>query len=124
VFGRDKLELLGGADAFLFASHSEGLPYALLESMAAGVPVVATRVGAVPDLVVDGVHGLLVPPRDPGAIAGAIRKLMDRELLARMSSTCRKRIAAGYSIDRLAGRFCSLYSELCAARRPKALSSS
>lgn len=124
VFGRDKLELLGGADAFLFASQSEGLPYALLESMAAGVPVVATRVGAIPDVVVDGVHGLLVPPRDPGAIAGAIRKLMDRELLARMSSTCRKRIAAGYSIDLLAGRFCNLYSELCSAKRPKALSRS
>jgi len=123
VFGEAKLRFLGGADAFLFASHGEGLPYALLESMAAGVPVVATRVGAVPDIVIDGVHGLLVPQRDEEAIARAVMKLAnDRDLLARMSSTCKRRIANCYSLDRLAEQFCGLYSDLCSAKRVKALS--
>jgi len=123
VFGEDKLRLLGTADVLLFASYSEGLPYALLESMAAGVPVIATCVGAIPDVVVDGVHGLLISPRDPEAIARAIGKLAaDCALLARMSLMCRKRIATGYSIDRLADQFCRLYSELCSAKRVKALS--
>ncbi|HKV86780.1 MAG TPA: glycosyltransferase [Candidatus Dormibacteraeota bacterium] len=115
VFGEDKARLLGATDATLFASHGEGLPYALLESMAAGVPAIATCVGGIPDIVVDGVHGLLLSPRDPQSIARAIGKLAaDRELLARMSAACRKRIAAGYSIDGLAEQIRSLYSELCA----------
>jgi glycosyltransferase involved in cell wall biosynthesis len=123
VFGQDKAALLGKADVSIFASYAEGLPYALLESMAAGVPVIATRVGAVPDVVVDGVHGLLVPPGDSQAIADAIGKLAaDGELLSQMSSTCRKWIAAGYSIDRLADRFSRLYSDLCSAKRLDALS--
>ena len=122
VFGRDKISLLGNADVLVLASHSEGLPYALLESMAAGVPVIATRVGAIPDVMDDGVHGLFVPPRDPNAISRAIATLgADRESLARMSAACRGRIASGYSIDRLAEEFCKLYSELCGAKRVKVL---
>jgi glycosyltransferase involved in cell wall biosynthesis len=122
VFGNGKIKLLDAADVFVLASHGEGLPYALLESMAAGVPVIATRVGAIPDVVLDGFHGLFVPFQDPNAIAHAIARLAaDRELLARMSAACRMRIAGGHSIDRLAGEFCLLYSELCAAKRIKAL---
>ncbi|HET7766808.1 MAG TPA: glycosyltransferase family 4 protein [Burkholderiales bacterium] len=122
VFGDHKARLLRGADAALFASHSEGLPYALLESMAAGVPAIATRVGAIPDVVVDGVHGLLIPSRDAEAVALAICRLAaNRELAARMGAACRRRIASGYSIDRLAEQFRRLYSELCSTRRVKAL---
>jgi len=123
LFGEDKARLLGAADALLLPSRAEALPYALLEAMAAGVPVIASAVGAIPDVVVDGVHGALVPPRDPQAIARAIVKLAaDPDLLARAGSACRRRIALGYSIDRLAGQFCGLYSELCSAKRMKALS--
>lgn len=122
VVGEGKIRLLGEADALLLASHSEGLPYALLESMAAGVPVIAARVGAIPDVVVDGVHGLLVPPRDPEAITRAIRRLAsDRDLLSRMSAACRRRIAGSYSMQRLSDEFCRLYAELCATKRVKAL---
>lgn len=118
VFGKGKLKLLGAADAFLLTSYAEGLPYALLESMAAGVPVIVTRVGAIPDVVVEGVHGLFVPTRDPGAVSRAVVTLAsDRELLTRMSAACRRRIAGGYSIERLAEEFCGLYSELCGAKR-------
>src|SRR5438067_2149347 len=70
VHGVAKLTLLQRADVSLLpTSNCEGLPYALLESMAAGVPVIATRVGAIPELVTDGVNGLLMEGRSPQAIA-------------------------------------------------------
>jgi glycosyltransferase involved in cell wall biosynthesis len=122
AFGEDKIRLLGEADVLVLASYSEGLPYALLEGMAAGAPVIATRVGAIPDVVTEGVHGLFVPPRDPEAIAAAIGKLAaDRDALARMSRACRRRVAAGYSMERLSEDLRGLYLEISAAKRLKPL---
>jgi glycosyltransferase involved in cell wall biosynthesis len=118
AFGRRKIELLGGSDVFVLASYSEGLPYALLESMAAGVPVIASRVGAIPDVVVNRIHGLLVPPRNPEALAVAIEELAaDRDRLVRMGTACRERIAGGYSIDGLAHKLSRLYEGLCVPNR-------
>jgi glycosyltransferase involved in cell wall biosynthesis len=125
VFGEGKLELLGAADAFMLVSHHEGLPYALLESMAAGTPVITTRVGGIPDVVIDGTNGLFVPRRDPLSIARAIISLAaDRAMLARMSEACRRTIAAGYSIERRSEELCQLYWEMRTAGRMKALPSS
>jgi len=119
VFGADKVKLLGGCDAFLLPSYSEGLPYALLESMAAGVPVIATRVGAIPDVVADGTHGLLVAAHDGKAIAGALATLcLDRERLSWMSRACRRRIRAAYSIDRVAHELGLLYAALAGRGAP------
>jgi glycosyltransferase involved in cell wall biosynthesis len=118
VHGDEKARLLSQTDVLLLPSYSEGLPYALLEGMAAGAVPVATPVGAIPDVVIDGLHGTLVPPRDAGAIASALARLAgDRSSLTRMSAACRKRIASGYSIDRLAAELGELYQELvpCAA---------
>jgi glycosyltransferase involved in cell wall biosynthesis len=122
VFGEAKTRLLASADAMVLASHAEGLPYALLEGMAAGDAVIVTRVGAIPDVVVNGVHGFFVPPHNPQAIARAIVRLAaDRGLLARMSEASRRRIAGSYSLERLAADFRRLYSELCAGRDARAL---
>lgn len=122
VFGERKLELLRAADALVLASYSEGLPYALLECMAAGVAVIATRVGAIPDVVLNGTHGLLVPCRDPEAICRAIATLAaDRDLLTRMSSACRNRVAAGYSLEPMSEEFCRLYFIVRAPKRVKAM---
>lgn len=122
VAGERKAHLFRHADALVLPSYSEGLPYALLEGMAAGATPIATPVGAIADVVADGVHGLLVPPRNADAIAAAIGRLAaDRACLARMSVACRKRIASAYSIERLAAELGSLYSELGAARALKAL---
>ena len=102
----------------LLASYSEGLPYALLEGMAAGAVPVASPVGAIPDVMHDGVHGLLVPARQSAPIARALARLgSDRAALARMSAACRKRIAAGYSIERVAAELSGVYNRLvpCAA---------
>jgi glycosyltransferase involved in cell wall biosynthesis len=115
VYGAAKMTLLERADVFVLPSYAEGLPYALLESMAAGVPVIATRVGGIPELVADGINGLLVEPQAPQAIAVAIRTLAcDREALARMSAASRATIAARYSIGRLASELCRVYADLCA----------
>ena len=113
VFGLDKVNLMGGADVMVLPSYSEGLPYALLEGMAAGLPVVATPVGAIPDVVSDGMHGCLVPPRDPMAIAEALALLAgDRERLNWMARACRKRVRAAYSIERLAAELALRYHAL------------
>ena len=63
----DVLQLLAGADAFVLASHHEGLPVALMEATSVGLPIVASRVGGIPQVLEDEVDALLVPPGDPGA---------------------------------------------------------
>jgi glycosyltransferase involved in cell wall biosynthesis len=112
--GERKLKLFAEADVFLLPTyHREGLPYALLEAMAAGVVPIVTRVAAIPDVVAEGIHGLFVPPRDPEAIAQALAALAaDRARLARMSAACRERVSACYSIERLVDDFAALYRKL------------
>ena len=122
AYGDHKALLLSQSDVLCLPSYSEGLPYALLEAMAAGVVPIVTRVGAIPDVVGEGVHGVFVPARDAGAIGAAIARLAaDRAGLVCMSAACRKRIAGVYSIERVASGFSGLYSALCAARAPKAV---
>ncbi len=122
AYGEHKARLLSQADVLLLPSYSEGLPYALLEAMASGVVPIVTPVGAIPDVVEAGAHGLFVPVRDAGALARAIASLAaDRAWVARMSAACRKRIAAAYSIERVGAEFSGLYAALCAARSPKAI---
>jgi glycosyltransferase involved in cell wall biosynthesis len=118
--GEDKAKLYARADALVLASESEGLPYAVLEAMAAGVVPIVTRVGALTDVVHEHEHGLFVPVRDPAAIARAIAALAaDRVSLARMGAAARKRAATAYSIERLARDFSSLYGVLTRARAPR-----
>lgn len=113
VFGDEKVKLLATADMMILPSYAEGLPYALLEAMAAGIPVIATPVGAIPDVVTHGTHGHLVPPRDGRAIAQALVNVNgDREAITWMSRACRRRIQAAYSIDRLAAELSMHYGAL------------
>ena len=71
----DAARLLKGFDVFVLPSLKEGLPYTILEAFSAGVPVVATSVGGIPDIVEHQKNGLLVPPADPAALANAIAAL-------------------------------------------------
>ena len=121
AFGERKIELTCAADLLLLPTyHSEGLPYALLEGMAAGLVPIVTRIAAIPDVVTEGVHGLFVPPRDPEAIAQAIVRLAsDRAALARMSVRCRDRALTAYSIERLADDFTALYSSIGGSAAPR-----
>jgi glycosyltransferase involved in cell wall biosynthesis len=100
--------------------HAEGLPYALLEGMAAGLVPIVTRVGAIPDVVRQDLHAQFVAPRDPAAITQAIAVLhRDRARLARMSAACRSRVAAAYTVERVAAGFAALYAGLRGARAPQ-----
>lgn len=114
VFGERKTQLLADAEVALLPSyHLEGLPYALLEGMAAGQVPIVTRIGGVPDVVQQDVHGLFVPPRDPQALAGAIRALAeDRALLGRLGAASRQRVVMCYSVERLADDFTAQYRAL------------
>lgn len=118
VFGGAKRAQYRAADVLLLPTYAEGLPYALLEGMAAGLPVIATPVGGIPDVVREGVHGLLVPPRDAPAIARAIARLAaDRPTLERMRTACVERIANGYSIAAVSETFARLYRSIGQERR-------
>jgi glycosyltransferase involved in cell wall biosynthesis len=99
----DVTDLLPAFDVFALASRYEGLPCALVEAMAAGVPVVATGVNAVPDLVVPGETGVLVPPGQPKLLAKAIGFLLDEPALARrMAGTARRQLGERFTPQALA----------------------
>jgi glycosyltransferase involved in cell wall biosynthesis len=88
-FVADPAPLLAGADAFVLPSAAENCPLALLQAMATGLPVVASRVGGIPEVVSDGATGLLVPPGEPAALAAALRSLADRDLRTRLGGAAR-----------------------------------
>lgn len=95
-------ELLSCCDLFVLASRAEGFPNALLEAMAAGLPVVATRVGGVPEIVEDGRSGLLVSPGNAAALAGAVIQLLqDPSAAARLATAGQQRVRKQFSLDRL-----------------------
>ena len=97
-------------------SRHEGLPNAALEAMAAGRPVIATRVGGTAEAVEEGVTGFLVPPGDPGLLAEAIRTILaDPERAARMGAAGRARVACEFSVDRMVAETEALYDELLLA---------
>lgn len=107
---------LATLDIAVLPSRSEGMSNALLESMAAGRAIVATRVGANPRLLGDGEFGLLVEPEDPAALASAIERLLDDPILAaRLGAAARKRAVAEFSRDTMRRRFEAYYHRLRAA---------
>jgi glycosyltransferase involved in cell wall biosynthesis len=112
--GREASEaLLSRAAVFVLPSYAEGLPMSLLEAMAAGCPVVATNVGGIPDLVTDGVDGLLVPPGDPHALAAALQRILRDPAFARaLGNAARQTIANRYTAERSLERLEQLYAGL------------
>lgn len=100
-------------DVVALSSRNEGTPVALIEALAARRPVVATRVGGVEHVVVPDRTGLVVPPNDPAALAGAIRTLLgDPGLAGRLAAAGRDRVARRFSADRLVEDMRALYREL------------
>jgi glycosyltransferase involved in cell wall biosynthesis len=111
----DVPQLLAGADVFVLSTLSEGMPISVLEAMATGLPVVASAVGGIPEVVVDGETGLLVPPRDPEALAEALRTLLaDAALRRRLGQAGRRRAQELFDVPRFRRDHLALYDRLLA----------
>lgn len=117
----DMAAFYAGIDVMVSASRQEGLPMALLEGMSAALPVVATTVGEVPSVVVDGETGLLVPPNDPEALAAAIGTLLaSPELRSRLGAGGRRRAQEVFSAERMTSDYVRVYRRALERRGPAA----
>jgi glycosyltransferase involved in cell wall biosynthesis len=113
----DPRPYLWASDAFVLPSVREGMPNSLLEAMSCGVPVVASRVGGLPDIVGDEEAGLLVPPADPHALAAALgRVLHDAGLRGRLAAAARRR-AASFAAEAVVPTIEALYADAAGVRR-------
>jgi glycosyltransferase involved in cell wall biosynthesis len=110
-------EMLDAADAFVLPSYVEGMSLSLLEAMAAGLPVIATDIPANRALVENKTTGLLVPPRDPAALAAALRRVLEHhELAQQLGQSARCRVAAEFSLETTAARHLELFEEVIGRR--------
>jgi len=110
---RDVPDLLAAMDMFVLPSHSEGVSLAVLEAMAAGLPVIVSEVGGLPEIVQHEETGLLIPPKDPEALALSLARLLENpELAKRLGQKARERVQEKYSLERLAQVVNATYDEL------------
>ena len=116
----DVPEILNACDIGLLCSHQEGFSNAILEGMAAGLPMIVTDVGGNAEAVVDGQTGMVVPPRDPHLLAAAIVRLaQDRSLRASLGSAARCRAAEHFSLERSIKAYDALYRDLLDGASPQ-----
>ena len=112
----DVARVLNALDVFVMPSLNEALPIALLEAMSVKLPVVATRVGGIPEVLEDGKNGLLVPPGDVGALEAALRRLAsDPEQRERLGSAGQAQVHSRFTLDEMARQVEEVYSDI--ARR-------
>ena len=109
-------DIMPAFDVFCLSSRYEGMPYVILEAVAAGLPVVATRVGGVDVCVEPGKNGLLVPPDDPTALAAALTKLVKDGELRRHCAAASECAAHRFTSERMVARTLQVYEQVIAAR--------
>jgi glycosyltransferase involved in cell wall biosynthesis len=115
----DVPDILAALDVAVSSSAFEGSPLAVMEFMESARPIVATRVGGVPDLIEDGVHGLLVDAGDEAGLAAAIRRMLaDPEAARRMGEAARERRRTEFTVEVMVRRFEALYERLAAGEGP------
>lgn len=120
-YGDQVKRRLREADVFVLPSFLEGQPIAIIEAMAAGVPVVGTAIGAVPQLVRDGVDGRVVEPGDVEGLASALAELVaDPDLRERMGAAIREHAETGHSLERLSARLADIYADVLSGAAPHA----
>jgi glycosyltransferase involved in cell wall biosynthesis len=109
----DVAELLRAADIFALPSDSEALPTVLIEAGAAGLPSVASRVGGCPEVVIDGEGGIIIPPRNPQALAAALRDLLDHPDKAhQMGKKAFQRVQSTFTLSQQANDLMALYEHI------------
>jgi len=112
-FRYDIPQILASSDIGVLSSNYEGMPLSVMQMMEAGVPVVATRVGGLPELVIDGEDGYLVPPSDAGELAAALKHLVSSEReRTRLGSNGRRKAIANFGTDRMAEQYCRIYESV------------
>ena len=118
-FRPDLERVLPCLDVVAHPATMEGMGVALLQASAAARPVVASAVGGIPEVVVDGETGLLVPPADPAALATSVgRVLDDSALAARLGENARRRVRQSFSIPAMVAGYLDLYRDLLGAAAP------
>lgn len=116
-FQSDIPSFLSALDAFAFATNSEGFGQVMVEAMAAGKPVVASKVAPLTEIAVDGRSALLVEPGNPAAFAGALQRLSSSPVKRRrLASRARERVQKYFTAERMTGETISLYEEVCGQR--------
>jgi glycosyltransferase involved in cell wall biosynthesis len=109
----DVAQILAASDAFVLSSHSEGIPLSVLEAMAAGLPVIATSVGGLPEVVRNGIEGLLVPTGNIEALESAMGQLAGDSAARRaMSRAAAERISQKFDAQVMVGSYLSIYKRL------------
>lgn len=114
LVGEDLLNAYHTADVVVLLSRFDASPIVLLEAMAAGKPIVAARVGGIPDIIKDGVNGLVVEPEDVAAAGAAISRILaDSALADRLGQAGKMQVGEHYRWDKVSQRVANLYEELC-----------
>jgi L-malate glycosyltransferase len=116
-FRTDAPRIIAAADVFVLPSLYEGLPIAMLEAMALGRPVVASRVGGVPQVISDGIDGFLVDPLEPGQLAEKVLAVLhDPKLQQKLSTNAVKTVREHFSVERMVASIESLYASVLAEK--------
>ena len=117
IAGDAKNRVLSSAGCLVLPSYMEGLPIAILEAMAYGLPIISSRVGAIPEIISEGVEGFLIEPGDVQGLADRMIQLeRDAELRLRMGRAARQRAVENYSIGTMSGRLMRIYAEMATRR--------
>lgn len=113
-YGSAKVARLSKADIFVLPSYSEGMPIVILEAMASGLPIVATRVGGIPDMIADGETGVIVNPGCPNDLAEAIGRLVDDpHLRFTLGRKARELVQMRFDVNTMVDSLIQLYKEVC-----------
>lgn len=107
----DMPTVMNALDVFALISHAEPFGMVVIEAMAAGKPVIATKAGGIPEIVDDGEQGLLIPPRTPGAVAGALLALEDGALRSKLGAAGRRKVREAFTVETMFRRTMAFYED-------------
>jgi glycosyltransferase involved in cell wall biosynthesis len=116
-FGDELMDLYRGSDVFVLPSYSEGRPKVLYEAMAAGMAIIATKTGGIPEVIEDGANGLLVEPGDVGDLAAALKKVHSDRGLPKCISAIAAQRASEFTVERSAEHAAEMINEVMTLRR-------